>query len=68
MQEIIFARGKNFSVMKMNNVEKFVERWTDRGDEKSDSQTLWIDLLTNIFEVRNVAEFIFFRGARSTSA
>ena len=54
--------------MKMNNVEKFVERWTDRGDEKSDSQTLWIDLLTNIFEVRNVAEFIFFRGARSTSA
>ena len=41
-------------------VKNFVERWTGRGDEKSDTQTFWIDLLTNVFEVRNVANFIFF--------
>ncbi len=46
--------------MNQDLVTKFVARWSRRGDEKSDTQTFWIDLLTNVFEVQNVADFIFF--------
>jgi len=44
----------------LENVKNFVARWTGRGDEKSDTQTFWIDLLTNVFEVKDIANFIFF--------
>jgi len=44
----------------LENVKNFVERWQGRGDEKSDTQTFWIDLLTNVFEVKDIANFIFF--------
>lgn len=41
-------------------MKNFVERWIGRGDEKSDTQTFWIDLLTNVFGVKNISQFIFF--------
>ena len=36
----------------------FAERWKGRGYEKGDSQPFWMDLLTNVFGVENVTEFI----------
>ena len=36
----------------------FAERWQGRGYEKGDSQIFWADLLTNVFGVENIAEFI----------
>ena len=40
--------------------EGFVETWTGRGDEKSDTQTFWNQLLQTFFGVQNVANFIDF--------
>ena len=40
--------------------KNFAERWTGHGYEKGESQKFWIDLLTSLFEVRNIAQFIFF--------
>ena len=40
----------------------FAERWKDRGYEKGDSQTFWIDLLTNVYGVENIAGFIEFEN------
>ena len=36
----------------------FAERWRGRGYERGDSQIFWADLLTNVFGVENIAEFI----------
>ena len=36
----------------------FAERWKGRGYEKGESQIFWADLLTNVFGVENIAEFI----------
>ena len=38
----------------------FTKRWENRGDEKQDTQSFWIDLLTNVFEVGNIASAIEF--------
>lgn len=40
--------------------EAFIKRWENRGDEKQDTQSFWIDLLTNVFEVGNIASAIEF--------
>lgn len=39
---------------------EFAARWKDRGYEKGESNLFWIDLLTHIFGVDNIAEFIRF--------
>ena len=50
----------------MNDVEQkkaakeFVERWTNKGYEKGESQKYWIDLLSNVLGVENAIEFIRF--------
>ncbi len=36
----------------------FARRWQGRGYEKGDSQVFWADLLTNVFGVESIAEFI----------
>mgnify|MGYP002859619892 FL=1 len=36
----------------------FARRWQGRGYEKGDSQIFWADLLTNVFGVENIADFI----------
>ena len=38
----------------------FVERWQGRGYEKGESQKFWIDLLTKVFGVDNITDFISF--------
>ena len=40
--------------------KKFVENWQGHGYEKGEAQKFWIDLLTNVFGVRDIANFIFF--------
>lgn len=37
---------------------EFVERWQGKGDEKSESQSFWTDLLQNVFGVEDVTAFI----------
>ena len=36
----------------------FAERWKGRGYEKGDSQLFWVDLLTNVYGVEDIAAFI----------
>lgn len=40
--------------------KEFAARWKDKGYEKGESQKFWIDLLTNVYGVKNIAEFISF--------
>ncbi len=40
--------------------KKFVENWQGHGYEKGEAQKFWIDLLTNVFGVKDIANFIFF--------
>ena len=37
---------------------EFAERWRGKGDEKSESQLFWTDLLQNVFGVEDVTSFI----------
>lgn len=39
---------------------EFAARWKDRGYEKGDSQSFWIELLTEVYGVDNPSEFIRF--------
>ena len=39
---------------------EFAARWKDRGYEKGDSQSFWIELLTEVYGVENPSEFIRF--------
>lgn len=36
----------------------FAERWKGKGDEKSESQMFWTDLLQNVFGVEDITQFI----------
>lgn len=38
----------------------FVERWQDRGNERQDSQTFWLDLLENVYGIDQPGEYISF--------
>ena len=40
--------------------KKFVKNWSGHGYEKGESQKFWIDLLTSVFAVTDIASFIFF--------
>jgi len=40
--------------------EEFVERWTGRGSEKQECHLFWIDLLGNVFGVKNPSTFVRF--------
>lgn len=44
-------------------IKKFIQRWINRGSEKKDSQSFWIDLLTNIYEIDNPVEYISFEDS-----
>ena len=41
-------------------VQDFVKRWTDKGDEKQQSQTFWIEFLQNILDVEVPSDYIEF--------
>ena len=40
--------------------KKFVGNWQGHGYEKGEAQKFWIDLLTNVFGVKDIANFILF--------
>lgn len=40
--------------------KKFAEFWKDKGYEKGESQKFWIDLLTHVYGVDDIASFISF--------
>lgn len=39
---------------------EFVERWKNRGSERQDSQTFWLDLLENVYGINHPGEYISF--------
>ena len=45
---------------KKNAAKAFAERWKDRGYEKGESNLFWVDLLTNVLGVDNIAEYVTF--------
>ena len=42
------------------NAESFAQRWLNRGDEKSDTATFWLELLHDVLGVEKPGEFIEF--------
>ena len=38
----------------------FAKNWKDRGYEKGDSQIFWVELLTTVFGVTEISQFISF--------
>jgi len=42
------------------NAAEFAQRWANRGCEKGESQLFWADLLTSVFGVDDVSNFIIF--------
>lgn len=39
---------------------QFIKRWQNRGNERQDSQTFWLDLLENIYDINEPGEYISF--------
>ena len=50
--------------MKVNEqkkeARKFIERWKNRGEEKKDSQSFWLDLLEHVYGIENAVDYITF--------
>ena len=42
------------------SAKAFVKRWQDRGNERQDSQTFWLDLLETVYDIPNPGEYISF--------
>ena len=40
----------------------FQANWTNRGYEKGESQQFWLDLLSNVFGIQDIGNFITFEG------
>lgn len=40
----------------------FQQRWTNRGYEKGESQQFWLDLLSNVYDIQDIGNFITFEG------
>ena len=52
---------------KVNNIREqkkqakaFIERWGNRGNERQDSQSFWLDLLQSVYGIENPSEYIKF--------
>lgn len=50
---------KNLKEQK-KSAKAFVERWKDRGNERQDSQSFWLDLLQSVYGIENPSEYINF--------
>ena len=44
----------------MNSIEKFVKDWTERGYEKGDTHTFWLQFLRDVLNVAEPEKFIKF--------
>ena len=40
--------------------KSFIERWKDRGNERQDTQSFWLDLLQSVYGIENPSEYIKF--------
>ena len=68
MHHIVYFRNFVPQNIKSMNTEKqtqlaaaaFAERWRGKGDEKSQSQLFWTDLLQSVFGVEDITSFIRF--------
>lgn len=52
---------------KVNNIreqkkqaKEFIKRWENRGNERQDSQSFWLDLLQSVYQVEKPSEYITF--------
>ena len=43
--------------------EEFYKRWSNRGNERQDSQSFWLDLLQNVYGIENPVEYITFEDS-----
>ncbi|GGH71540.1 methylase [Compostibacillus humi] len=43
--------------------EEFYNRWANRGNERQDSQSFWLDLLQNVYGIENPVEYISFEDS-----
>lgn len=43
--------------------KEFSKRWGNRGKEKQDSQTFWLDLLSSVYGIENPGEYITFEDS-----
>lgn len=43
--------------------KSFIKRWENRGKEKQDSQSFWIDLLHSVYGIDNPSEYIVFEDS-----
>lgn len=50
---------KNLKEQK-KNAKAFIERWKNRGNERKDSQSFWLDLLQSVYGIEKPAEYITF--------
>lgn len=50
---------KNLKEQK-KNAKAFIERWKNRGNERQDSQSFWLDLLQSVYGIEKPAEYITF--------
>ena len=63
---IVINVFKERNLKKMNDREKrksaksFSKNWENRGYEKGDSQIFWAELLTTVFGVTEISQFISF--------
>lgn len=42
------------------NAQAFIKRWENRGNERQDSQSFWLDLLQSVYQVEKPSEYITF--------
>ncbi len=50
-------------IEKIKAAKEFAKNWKNKGNEKGDSQKFWIELLTKVYGVEKVTEFIQFEDA-----
>ena len=54
----LFQRARK--TIQQKAAKKFSEEWKDKGYEKGESQKFWLDLLCNVFGIKDFASFITF--------
>lgn len=42
------------------NAQAFIKRWEDRGNERQDSQSFWLDLLQSVYGIEKPSKYITF--------
>ena len=54
-------RGRIMNLKEQQKQAKaFIERWKNRGNERQDTQSFWLDLLQSVYGIENPSEYIKF--------